>query len=293
MSKISLTAALVAITATASMAEVVTPTGFTINGNDSKLTLNERSTLVVNLEIECERTEVGMYARYAQKLFGMRASLVEKESYKIVGANISLAPNDFYIATPAMICSEGSEELSTTTTRLPIDISSSDLLSTEEAAEEAANAIFEIRQLRRDLISGELGEGFYGGGLDAALKRLQWEEEQYAELFFGRTTRSRSTHTRCVALDGTTARYIVARFSDKSGLSNVTDLAAEPIILQLTPSKPRTIETPAIGEKSRTIKFWVDNDVVCELFNGSKLLTNRTMPITEFGQEVLYPISEK
>ncbi len=294
MKRISLATALVALAATAAVAEVVSPTGANFaNSNKLQITLNDSSTLVVNIEVECERTEVGIYARYAQKLFGVRAPLVEKESYTIVGANLSLAPNDFYVATPTMMQSGASVQLSTTTTPLPIDLKSSDLLSGEEAAEEAANAIFEIRQLRRDLISGELGEGFYGGGLAASLDRLQWEEEQYAELFFGRTIRSRSTHTQFVALDGTTARYIVARFSEKSGLCDATDLAAEPIILQLTPSEAREVEVPAIGEKSTIVKFWIENSVACDLFLGSKSLANKTMPLTEFGQEVLYPINAK
>ncbi|MFI3305061.1 MAG: DUF4831 family protein [Rikenellaceae bacterium] len=294
LKKISLAAAIIALTATAAVAEVVSPVGFGFaNSNKPQITLNGSSTLVVNIEVECERTEVGIYARYAQKLFGVRAPLVEKENYTILSADLALAPNDFYVATNDMMQGDSSEQLSTTTTPLPIDLKSSDLLSGEEAAEEAANAIFEIRQLRRDLIAGELGEGFYGAGLTASLDRLQWEEEQYAELFFGRTIRSRSTHTQFVALDGTTPRYIVGRFSDKSGLCDATDLAAEPIILQLTPCEPREIAVPAIEEKSTIVKFWVENSAVCELFFGSKSLSNKKIPLTEFGQEVLYPINAK
>ncbi len=293
MKKTALTLALVALAATATKAEVLTPTGFSAGVNNSTITLNDSSTLVVNIDVECERTEVGIYARYAQKLFGVRASLVEKESYKIVGANVSLAPDNFYVASDSAMSGDSYEELSTSTTKLPIDITSSDLLSTEEAAEEAANAIFEIRQLRKDLIAGELGEGFYGGGLAAALERLQWEEEQYAELFFGRTIRSRSSHTKYVALDGTTPRYIVARFSDKSGLCDSSDLAAEPVLLQLTAAAPREVAVPAIGEKSRITKFWVESQVGCELLFGGKQLANKSIPLTEFGREILYPTSEK
>ncbi|MFI3303152.1 MAG: DUF4831 family protein [Rikenellaceae bacterium] len=291
--KISICAAILAFTATQSIAEAASPIGFVNNGVSSELITNSSSTIVVNLEVESERVEVGPYARFAQKYFGVRASLVEKESHTIINADISLAPNDFYVANEKMMTGSSTEIIAEKSERIPIDISSSNIPSVEKSAGDAAKAIFRIRQLRNDLLSGDLGEGFYGSGLAAALERLQWEEDQYTELFFGRTIRSRSNHVLYVTLNGTEPRYIVTRFSNGGKITDITDLTADPLLLQLTPLEPQNIEIPKYTAKSRVAKFWMENQVKCDLFFNSKLLSSKTMPLVEFGQEIIYPITEK
>ncbi len=291
---ISISAALLVLATSNLSAEVLTPVGFRdLGAGSAELVTSSPSVLVVNLEVERVSEQVGVYARYAQKYLGVRASLVAKESYSIVGADVSMTPEDYHLAGVDQLGGDTPEVLvSSVSERLPIDLNSSDRLSIEEAAEEAAEAIFAIRQLRRDLLTGELGEGFYGGGLASALERLQWEEEQYAELFFGRVERSRMSYTRYVPVVDETLRYIVCRFNPDSGVVDGGDLSAEPVLLQLTPVEGERLTAPEIV-KSRTVQFRVPSVVRCDLYSGADLVASKAIPLVEFGYDIDYPISSK
>lgn len=256
-----------------------------------EIAITTPSTLVLNIEVEHTSVIVGPYARYAQKLLGVRAPLVAKEEAKIVSTDLSLAPDDYYLATPEKLmekrCCGG---VVTSKESLPINITSSGAQSAEEAAEDAADEIFRIRQLRRDLLTGDLGEGFFGGGLAAALDRLDFEESSLVELFMGSTERRRSNATYFVTLDGTTARYIVGRFSAESGVVADSDLTAEPILLQLTPAEQEQMETPKYTPKHKLIKFQIENRVKCDVYQSTTLLGSKNIPLLEFGYEYTYPV---
>ncbi len=272
-------------------AESLKPIGVIKSGNDVELVTTPVSTLVVDLTVERENVAVGPYARFAQKYLGLRAPLVAKESCRIVAADVSLAPEGFYFAEA--VDSFNVELLSSESDPLPVDVKSSSLPSLEESAEKAADEIFYIRALRSEMLSGDLGEGFFGGGLVAALDRFEREESEYVELFMGRTTRSRSKHRFYLSLEGTTPRYIVARFSDIEGVVDSSDLLAEPIVVQLTPLSETKLDTPYIGEKSTVVTFRVPSMVKCDLYISNNFLASKSMPLNEFGYNYQYPISQK
>ncbi len=243
------------------------------------------STLVVTLDVVTEDITVGPYARYAQKLLGMRAPLVAKKSTTIASANIQLAADDYYIASGCC----GKKDVESIVTPLPIDASSGGVLPAETAAELAADEIFKIRRIRREMISGDLGEGYFGAGLEAALSRLDREEQEYLELFVGRTVITKESMRFNVAVDGDTSRYIVCRYSPQVGVVDSSDLSAEPILLQITPSGEKSIVSPASGDKSARI-FRVADQSTCELFYETKSLGNSVIPLFEFGYDVSYLI---
>ncbi len=239
------------------------------------------STLIVTLDVVTEDVTVGVYARYAQKLLGVRASLVAKSTTTITSADIALAAEDYYIYRG---CCDKKEVVSEIPT-LPIDASASGILPAEQAAEQAAKEIFKIRRIRREMISGDLGEGFFGGGLSAALERLDFEEQSYLELFMGRTTTTRESRSFDVAINSGVTRYIVCRYSPQLGLVDSSDLTAEPILLQVTPSEEKLVSLPSTGDKPAR-RFRVANRSTCELFYGSKVLDSSVIPLFEFGNDV-------
>ncbi len=284
-------AAILSLAILPSQAQKTYPIG--VNGSGSELALSEvaSSTLVVNMEVEIVRVEVGKYARYAQEFLGVRAPLVAKQTATIISADVALAPADYFVATDAMLTYRGAEQVESYSEPLPIDISSADLPSVEDAAEEAANAIFALRSLRRDILTGELGEGFYGGGLAAALERLEYEERAYAELFFGRTTTSRERYTQYVPLSVDEKRYIVCRFSPTEGVVESSNLKAERILMQLTPAKQSKPEAPLIDAKSKSVEFRVSNLVKCDLYCNSAQIATKSIPLPEFGYNLTYVIT--
>ncbi len=268
-------------------AQLIVPIGAIDTGRSTTVAFAPMATLVVDVEVEKTSSEVGIYARYAQQFLGLRAPLIAKSEYTLKSASISLATDDYFLTDRVEM---PEYEPTTTYSSIPIDITSEVVLPAEEAAEEAAAQIFTIRRMRRDLLSGELGEGFYGGGLGAALKELQSEEQRYTDLFMGSTTTQREKRRFTIALTGNTPRYIVCRFSTAAGLSDATDLAAEPILLQITPSGAEKFTPPTTEDVKATYTNYRVADIAkCELLYGSSSLAVSNIPLFEFGYDISCP----
>ena len=153
------------------------------------LAVSDPSTSVaVDLIVEKEQTVVGPYARYAQKFLNMRGSLVDKTVYSLKGVKLAVTGGEDVIAdaVPAAEVTETSYMGSASEfAKVLPDRMSATAVSEEEAAANAAQAIFSIRKHRMDLITGEAGENFFGAGLKDALAALDAAEQEYLELFLG------------------------------------------------------------------------------------------------------------
>ena len=127
-----------------------------------------RTTLAVDVTVECERTLAGPYARYAQKYLGVRAPLTDKSAWSVRSASVALMePAMLYLdAEPA------AGELEVTDysvseegfARIQPDKTSMSMPPLDEAARNAANAIFSLRRHRVELITGEAGENVSAKG---------------------------------------------------------------------------------------------------------------------------------
>lgn len=262
----------------------VAPIGFVERGNQVEVNVIPSSSIRVNVETQTESVETGVYARYAQKYLGVRATLVARKSTVITSASLSKVTEQESVAP--LCC--GAPIVKSQS--LPIDVTSSEVLPVETAAEDAAAEIFRLRRLRRDLLSGDLGEGYFGGGLGAALDEIAREESALEEMFFGRTITSKSSHSFVVTLKSKDARYVVCRFSADKGVVDASDLSAEPLMLQITPSEQEKLTPPPTPEKAEMREFRVANEAKCELYFGTKVLTDSVFPLFEFGYTISYPV---
>ncbi len=286
--KISLgvVASMVAISSL-SASPLVVPIGIIEHGNQVDVKVAPTASIMVDVESQTESFEAGVYARYAQKYLGVRASLISKSTAVVTSANIVKLTDPSEVAPVALPVSPAP---TVTTQPLAVDVTSSEVLPAEQAAERAAAEIFRLRRLRRDLLSGELGEGFFGGGLAAALAQIESEESELVEMFFGKSTTSTTSRRFVVTLEGKEARYVVCRFSATKGVVDASDLSAEPILLQITPSKQDQITPPTADVKAELRTFRVANQAKCELYFGSKVLAQSVMPLFEFGYTLSCPI---
>ncbi len=269
---------------------LVVPVGVIVQGNNVEVLVAPSSIIVVDIVTESVSFEPGVYARYAQKYLGVRAPLIAKNSTTVVSANITKQTEG---ERSVMGNYMGINSENVTSEKLPIDLTSATVLPAEEAAQNAANEIFKLRKLRSEILSGELGEGLYGGGLQAALNDFDRQEREYTELFMGRTVKSSDRKSFSVSLANGEKRYILCRLSQGDGIVDDTDLSAEPIMLQITQSGSEKIVAPAPDEKSEIRKFRVADMVKCELLLGTKILTQSTMSLFEFGYDLTYPILKK
>ena len=107
------------------------------------------TTLVVDLVVECEEFEAGVYARYAQKYFGQRASLVSRVSYSLVGGDVAVLDAPSYYAESRVAASVTDISLGD---EVSVDRLAMGELTQEEAAKRAAERIYELRTARQDLL---------------------------------------------------------------------------------------------------------------------------------------------
>ncbi len=245
-------------------------------------TLNYPSTIIaVEVLVEKEVATPGVYARYAQKYLAQRAPLIASETHKIIDGSIGITSNNEQ--AQALNISAPIVEYGT----LAVDQNSSLVLSADDAAREAANAIFTIRRQRRDIVNGEAGEGYFGGGLGAAIDRLDKMEQEYLNLFMGYHTVSQYTKRFILSLQEGATRYVIARFDTKSGVLAANDLTGVPIYLQLIAEAVPNTDRYAANEKSReSTWFRIAAPTQCTLYNDSELVTSTVLSIFELGKDV-------
>lgn len=240
------------------------------------------TSLVVDLVVEHETFKPGPYARYAQKLFGTRASLVARDEYRLAAADVAVLRDAAYFADEERPEQQVAADMYNSP--LAIDRLSSTELGAESAAVQAAEQIFALRHARLELITGELGDGVYGGGLESALREIDNLERSYLELFYGRSEVAVSSERVVMDVNGDTTSNIVTRFSPTEGLVSKDDLSGDIVMVVITPSN---MEYPQSDIKG-TVAYRYANNCEVVVNYGQEQLARRILPIYEFGATVIY-----
>lgn len=248
------------------------------------------TTIVVDLTIEKEQTIVGPYARYAQKYLDVRGSLVDKTNYTIKSAKLSVMACDGILKSGEMDAATTSVEsymkpqeefpkvLPNRLSMFPVTI--------EEAASQAAQAIFTLRKKRMDLITGDAGENVFGGGLKDALEALEAQEQAYLELFLGKKVITTYTERILVPITGEES-YIVAKLSTSAGIEPATSANGTEIKLTVKGSgvAPRMKSIPEIDPKDKTaIMVRLADNATCSVSVGDKVVGSAVLPVFELGR---------
>lgn len=254
------------------------------------LAVSDPSTSVaVDLIVEKEQTVVGPYARYAQKFLNMRGSLVDKTVYSLKGVKLAVTGGEDVIAdaVPAAEVTETSYMGSASEfAKVLPDRMSATAVSEEEAAANAAQAIFSIRKHRMDLITGEAGENVFGAGLKDALAALDAAEQEYLELFFGKRVITTSVERVVVPMVEGVQSYAVARISSSAGVVAADAKDGDAVTLEVAPSgRARLSSVVEADPKSKTaVKVRVADPSTCTVKVGDKVLTSAVLPLFEMGR---------
>lgn len=294
MKKLLVLAALCTMVGVASAQESINYSviGFQTASNGNVEFVEPSTTLLVNITVEQEQIIPGPYARYAQKLLGTRGNLVERTSYYVVDADISLTDQKKELTTVAnqqdkttVISHMGSD---TEFAKILPDRLDNSIISMEEAAEQTAAAIFYIRKHRMDLITGEAGENVFGAGLKDALQALDAAEEAYLELFFGKLVVTTTNHRFVVPIQADKQSYELMSFSSVSGVGSVNDEDSNIVVLKVTPSQSSTLKyTSAADDRAKqTANVRVANNSLCEVILNEEAIATAMIPIFEFGTTV-------
>lgn len=282
--------AVLASVAASAQSDYIVQTGKYLGADGVMHFVEPKSTIVVDITVEKREVIVGPYARYAQKYLGVRAPLTEKVSCRISSAKLSLAGDDMVVAPAAvaaptlqMIPHSGDER---EFARLLPNRTDSRALTADEAAAEAAAAIFSLRKSRHELITAQAGEHVFGGGLEAALREIDKYENAYLELFFGKEILSTKSERFTLMPSGDKFNYVIARFSDKDGLVPATDLSGEIVMLQIEPSGDTSLKyVTEAGEKDKiTVDCRVADYATCVVSCGTEPIAKSVLPLFEYGR---------
>lgn len=278
---ILLAAVFVSLACDASAQQVVKQRIGTYKESGNVVVSEATTTLVVDLTVECEEFEAGVYARYAQKYFGKRASLVSRMSYTLVGGDVAVLDAPSYYAAPANIVTES---VVTAGDKVMVDRLAANELTQEEAAKRAAERIFELRAARQDILLGEYGDGVYGAGLEAALREIERLENEYLKLFYGTRTVTTTSHRYIMPVSADMPNNVIARFNSEEGLLAKDNVAGDIVMVSVTPSE---MSYPASNPKGTVAYRYANNANVVVSF-AQEVLARRVLPIFEFGETVYF-----
>ena len=264
--------------------------GAYIDASGAVAVADPSTTLAVDIVVEKEHTIVGPYARYAQKYLNVRGSLVEKTVYSVKDAKLSIldiesALKSGEIPAPTMEVLSYMGNENEFAKVLP-DRMSSATISQEDAAAQAASAIFAIRKSRMELIRGEAGENVFGGGLKDALDALDAKEQAYLELFLGKKVVTTYTHRVVIPMSSSSQSYAVAKLSASKGIMAAASQEGEAITLNVTPSNKANLSSVAeVDPKDKTaIQVRIADPATCVVMVGKNAVASAVLPIFELGR---------
>lgn len=242
-----------------------------------------QSTVAVELRIGERTFTPGVYARYAQKYLGVRASLASHVETSILSASVALVD-----AAPVSVEVSQPNDTAAETSPLPSNRMNGRAVSPEEQASATADMIFSLRKHRVDLITGESGENVFGAGLSAALDEIARLEKEYLEMFYGSTVAAERTERFYIVPSRGENNYILCRYRDGAGILPLSDLSGEAVMLHIEPAADVNTDGLAIvdAKEKNKAEYVVANVAECTLMCGTRELAKISLPIYQLGRKV-------
>ncbi len=161
--------------------------------------------------------------------------------------------------------------------------------TTEEQAREAATQIFNIRQSRLDVLTGNTDYQPEGAALKLILQSLAAQEEQLMSLFNGAKVESRYIYTFSDLPDKPGMSSVLFYFSDRAGIVNRNTAGAKEVAYQMgSASAPPSINTT---QSAKNIVYYrIPQIVEVSVSANKELIVSRQKAIYQLGNIVSFPL---
>ena len=266
--------------ATMAVAQNITRAGLYLKSGAAVVTEAEPVVVNVTLRVATEHFTPGIYARYAQKYLGKRATLSEFSSIELLDGKLALGAAE----KPQVAVAQEPYTLP-----LPSNRVSAKVQTNEEQAASTAEMIFSLRKHRLDLITGEAGENVFGAGLKAALDEIARLEKECLDMFYGAKSVSEKVYTFNVTITPDKNEYMVCRFSDDMGIVAVDDLSGKPIVLKVetAPHKEYSDILLPLGPKDKVAaEYLIVPQSKCSLIGEATLMDTVEFASPLYGKSV-------
>lgn len=207
------------------------------------------------------------------------AAVDTKEFLNGTVANIGSATTTLY---KTVMGAEGVE-------KVPVKQTQTVEKSLEKKAEETAELIFKLRQKRLDIITGDTDATFSGEAMAATLSEIKRLEQEYMEMFTGKSVFDEQTAVFEVVPKASNPKhmYIAFRLSDSQGLVQANNMQGRPFVLELSadgePIAPTSVSEAAATTKGR-VAYRKPAIVSARLMDGQKVLLQTRIPVYQLGK---------
>jgi len=305
--------------------ERVVPTRATGNGIIYSL---PKTALIINVEVTKVTQKAGPYYRYADRYLGIKEVITEdaiyyelgrvvlvskgipdpSQTYKIEFNQKTVAPFA-YLTRDGLLCAINEtvvpeiadEERRVEQKEIAVfstSVYSEELLragSEAKQAEVASKEIYELRESRKEIITGNAD---YmppdGEAMKLMLSQLEEKEKALTHLFTGIKSKETLYYDVEIVPEDELEREVLFRFSRKLGILDADDLGGDPVFIHLTaidrlpPLDPKEAEKKA---KSKGVVYNKPGRGRAEIIFNNKTLLKKEIAVVQFGiQDILLPI---
>jgi hypothetical protein len=166
----------------------------------------------------------------------------------------------------------------------------------QSKAEEAAKFLFNLRQRRFELVTGDVDHAFSGSSLKDALDEINRLEKEYLSLFLGKHFVESRIHKFYVspekAIDEKS--YPVFYFSEADGVLTEATRISTYFTLNVVPlGKINFVEGVKTRVKIANVYYRIPEIADVQLLQGSKEVCSGRMQIYQLGKELTLPFDAK
>lgn len=164
--------------------------------------------------------------------------------------------------------------------------------SLEQRAKEAAEMIFELRNKRVQIVTGDTDATYSGEAMGAALAEIAALEKEYMSLFVGYSDLQTQVF-KCDVVpskDQKTQTYIAFRVSDSEGVVSPENVSGKPYLLELVPQKVSQSAGKAVSAKGDAVIYRVPSICTVKLMDGVTPILQDRIAVYQLGTESYYPL---
>lgn len=174
----------------------------------------------------------------------------------------------------------------------------------EQRAQEAAENIFDLREKRKQIITGDTDATFSGEALGAAIDEITRLEAEYLSMFIGASVTSTQKMSFDVVPSAAVAKqfYVAFRLSDTQGLLPANNMSGRPIVLELVmDSKEEVSEAsaemevvdPKLEKKlGQLVNYRIPAIATAKVIDGKDVLLQTRIPIYQLGKTETLPLEK-
>lgn len=169
--------------------------------------------------------------------------------------------------------------------------------SEEKRAAETAAMIFDIREKRYQIVTGDTDATYSGEAMGAAVAELTRLEKEYMSMFTGYSEYQTQKMTFEVVPQGDRENqlYVAFRISDSAGLLPPDNISGKPVILEVTPQPvvPVSGGEEKYSGKSREngfVTYRIPAICTVRLTDGMNVIFQSRVPVYQLGVESTFPV---